>query len=104
MPFCFVPQCFRSPGARKRRLRSPSTTECASRKAPRSRQTTSGPPASAQLKARRSPERLASNIHLPRTHLPAAQRSEEHTSELQSHSDIACRLLLEKKNRPSSPC
>src|SRR5260221_1565554 len=26
------------------------------------------------------------------------QRSEEHTSELQSHSDIVCRLLLEKKN------
>src|SRR5260221_4489307 len=28
---------------------------------------------------------------------PLAQRSEEHTSELQSHSDIVCRLLLEKK-------
>src|SRR5437588_9317933 len=27
----------------------------------------------------------------------AVQRSEEHTSELQSHSDIVCRLLLEKK-------
>src|SRR5438034_7319254 len=26
-------------------------------------------------------------------------RSEEHTSELQSHSDIVCRLLLEKKKR-----
>src|SRR5206468_11826632 len=28
-----------------------------------------------------------------------AFRSEEHTSELQSRSDIVCRLLLEKKNR-----
>src|SRR5438034_1454674 len=28
--------------------------------------------------------------------LPAV-RSEEHTSELQSHSDLVCRLLLEKK-------
>src|SRR5260221_5281255 len=28
-------------------------------------------------------------------------RSEEHTSELQSHSDLVCRLLLEKKNIPS---
>src|SRR5947207_3555329 len=28
----------------------------------------------------------------------AAKRSEEHTSELQSHSDLVCRLLLEKKN------
>src|SRR5260221_8780299 len=26
-----------------------------------------------------------------------ARRSEEHTSELQSHSDLVCRLLLEKK-------
>src|SRR5476649_353871 len=26
-----------------------------------------------------------------------ASRSEEHTSELQSHSDLVCRLLLEKK-------
>src|SRR5260221_788710 len=28
-------------------------------------------------------------------------RSEEHTSELQSHSDLVCRLLLEKKKRRS---
>src|SRR5438034_6466660 len=27
------------------------------------------------------------------------ERSEEHTSELQSHSDLVCRLLLEKKNK-----
>src|SRR5260221_10570717 len=29
----------------------------------------------------------------------ATNRSEEHTSELQSHSDLVCRLLLEKKKR-----
>src|SRR5438034_6320991 len=28
-------------------------------------------------------------------------RSEEHTSELQSHSDLVCRLLLEKKKKRS---
>src|SRR5688572_31787558 len=28
---------------------------------------------------------------------PRAQRSEEHTSELQSQSNLVCRLLLEKK-------
>src|SRR5438034_8086362 len=28
-----------------------------------------------------------------------ACRSEEHTSELQSHSDLVCRLLLEKKKK-----
>src|SRR5438270_8368600 len=40
----------------------------------------------------------------PGTHPPRAlsctpgRRSEEHTSELQSQSNIVCRLLLEKKN------
>src|SRR5438034_4766497 len=44
-----------------------------------------------------------------RRHLPAREeragrgtgrhRSEEHTSELQSHSDLVCRLLLEKKKK-----
>src|SRR5438034_4043913 len=29
----------------------------------------------------------------------ATTRSEEHTSELQSHSDLVCRLLLEKKKK-----
>src|SRR5947207_4422874 len=32
-------------------------------------------------------------------HVP---RSEEHTSELQSHSDLVCRLLLEKKKKNAS--
>src|SRR5947207_9689617 len=31
------------------------------------------------------------------------QRSEEHTSELQSHSDLVCRLLLEKKKASLFP-
>src|SRR5437773_272670 len=33
--------------------------------------------------------------------LPRNTRSEEHTSELQSHHDLVCRLLLEKKNKSS---
>src|SRR5438034_7140553 len=33
----------------------------------------------------------------PRIRSVGAARSEEHTSELQSHSDLVCRLLLEKK-------
>src|SRR5436190_7126173 len=40
-----------------------------------------------------SPANLARN-------LGSCVRSEEHTSELQSHSDLVCRLLLEKKNKP----
>src|SRR5436190_2857088 len=39
--------------------------------------------------ARSGEIRLAANSH----------RSEEHTSELQSHSDLVCRLLLEKKKK-----
>src|SRR2546428_4013010 len=31
-----------------------------------------------------------------------SNRSEEHTSELQSRSDLVCRLLLEKKKTPCS--
>src|SRR5438034_3507709 len=33
------------------------------------------------------------------TPVPKFLRSEEHTSELQSHSDLVCRLLLEKKKK-----
>src|SRR5207237_10403241 len=36
-------------------------------------------------------------IEASREH-PAIRRSEEHTSELQSHLNLVCRLLLEKKN------
>src|SRR5947207_11562846 len=35
-------------------------------------------------------------LSVPDTH---QKRSEEHTSELQSHSDLVCRLLLEKKKK-----
>src|SRR5947207_11318489 len=40
------------------------------------------------------------NVKNPRRNCPNPinpSRSEEHTSELQSHSDLVCRLLLEKK-------
>src|SRR5438034_8075700 len=33
-----------------------------------------------------------------------SSRSEEHTSELQSHSDLVCRLLLEKKKFTNCDC
>src|SRR5688572_32255052 len=35
----------------------------------------------------------------PEPHAPADRRSEEHTSELQSQSNLVCRLLLEKKKK-----
>src|SRR5438034_3393657 len=43
--------------------------------------------------------RLAMSTDWSRTR---CRRSEEHTSELQSHSDLVCRLLLEKKNLPAA--
>src|SRR5436190_18460344 len=48
-------------------------------------------------------DRLVPRFHLEgvppgrRVSVFKADRSEEHTSELQSHSDLVCRLLLEKK-------
>src|SRR5688572_31365241 len=35
---------------------------------------------------------------------PVVKRSEEHTSELQSQSNLVCRLLLEKKNEYEILC
>src|SRR2546427_5489962 len=34
---------------------------------------------------------------------PDLKRSEEHTSELQSQSNLVCRLLLEKKKKKQAP-
>src|SRR5215204_7093888 len=62
-------------------------------------------------KARRAALRSALSLHAERGSLfgvdagafdaPSTKqaRSEEHTSELQSHSDLVCRLLLEKKKK-----
>src|SRR2546430_6932825 len=36
-------------------------------------------------------------------HLPREERSEEHTSELQSQSNVVCRLRLEKKRIACAP-
>src|SRR4051795_8691999 len=37
---------------------------------------------------------------MPSSGFQTCARSEEHTSELQSHSHLVCRLLLEKKQTP----
>src|SRR5260370_15884474 len=42
------------------------------------------------------------DVNLVTIPLPIAARSEEHTSELQSHLNLVCRLLLEKKNNKST--
>src|SRR2546426_3710080 len=50
-------------------------------------------------------ERIGCKIHVEDVYADLdrhAQRSEEHTSELQSPCNLVCRLLLEKKNIESS--
>src|SRR3712207_7363246 len=43
-------------------------------------------------------------IHLERQRCASSQRSEEHTSELQSRQYLVCRLLLEKKKTMERWC
>src|SRR5438046_3295874 len=61
--------------------------------AARRKRTASWPHAPQPRNARRPNAR---NEKLP---APVSARSEEHTSELQSLTNLVCRLLLEKKNR-----
>src|SRR2546430_11369111 len=51
-------------------------------------------PPAPEFRHRHSPVRLS-----PVRSTPGSCRSEEHTSELQSQSNLVCRLLLEKKNK-----
>src|SRR5437773_5022112 len=56
-----------------------------------------------------APARFRDHRSRPFQHDDAAEaggclpRSEEHTSELQSHHDLVCRLLLEKKKKTHLP-
>src|SRR5436190_11261235 len=53
-----------------------------------------------RLAGRVRPQRLGLHaLPVVGERVQAESRSEEHTSELQSHSDLVCRLLLEKKNK-----
>src|SRR2546430_9875387 len=62
-----------------------------------SRASHASPSASCRCSARVSPPGVRTVSH-PTT-LAWPQRSEEHTSELQSQSNLVCRLLLEKKKK-----
>src|SRR5438552_18680623 len=52
-----------------------------------------------QLARRRRRDRLVQGLRLPDSSRKVDDRSEEHTSELQSPDQPVCRLLLEKKNK-----
>src|SRR2546430_13717828 len=49
------------------------------------------------IRSHRERDRRGGVQHLP--HRLSGDRSEEHTSELQSQSNLVCRLLLEKKKK-----
>src|SRR5207248_9084765 len=51
--------------------------------------------------AKHGKRRSEKSIFSARDH---SERSEEHTSELQSPYDVVCRLRLEKKNNSRAPC
>src|SRR5207237_7179282 len=55
--------------------------------------------ASPAAEAPHQPAQPGAHGHTPPA---AAARSEEHTSELQSHLNLVCRLLLEKKKKTNS--
>src|SRR5688572_33189640 len=60
--------------------------------------TTAGRRSSSTRPRTRSGRRSARRGAAPRATFRRRERSEEHTSELQSQSNLVCRLLLEKKN------
>src|SRR2546428_13312037 len=66
----------------------------------RSRSSRSSMPAGA---GREPPSGPPFNAEKKHVRCPVWQRSEEHTSELQSRSDLVCRLLLEKKKTARAP-
>src|SRR5436190_5449953 len=67
-----------------------------SRLAPAGRQAGAQPVASTDARGQATKPRTGADVNDAALRL---RRSEEHTSELQSHSDLVCRLLLEKKKK-----
>src|SRR5437667_1143487 len=63
------------------------------------RSTTSAPPWMRRVSSSRSTTSFFTTRALMCARTARASRSEEHTSELQSHHDLVCRLLLEKKKK-----
>src|SRR5260370_26951953 len=56
------------------------------------------PPAPPMPAPMGAPEPMRAPAPRPKKKARRQKRSEEHTSELQSHLNLVCRLLLEKKN------
>src|SRR5688572_32716186 len=59
-----------------------------------------GPPRIADARANPAAERISRRLHASAAcQAIGRRRSEEHTAELQSQSNLVCRLLLEKKKK-----
>src|SRR5260221_8401872 len=82
-----ISSTFCTPFCKSSGKRNTPQCACMVRRRSFSTSTTRSPEVAPSRRARRA--RVASPASM--------QRSEEHTSELQSHSDLVCRLLLEKK-------
>src|SRR5262252_2147270 len=86
--------------SRRRRHRHRRPTSSAPRQPGRRQGSRSPYPVQVLLRASPSqPRPLAERRTAWRRCSGSMTRSEEHTSELQSHSDLVCRLLLEKKKK-----
>src|SRR5256885_4317268 len=94
--------------------RSPSASSCTSRAAnsatvspssttPRTRPRASMPRSRPRTVATTKPCTSTTTSFVPSSTACPPQRSEEHTSELQSPCNLVCRLLLEKKKQPHRP-
>src|SRR5690349_23085384 len=93
--FFYVIFFFSSRRRHTRSLRDWSSDVCSSDLLARSASTPCTWPSVLPIRLRIPWERL----NRPRTPKTGIDRSEEHTSELQSRRDLVCRLLLEKKNK-----
>src|SRR2546430_3898638 len=85
---------FRSSAARRLPARAPA-------RASRPRRDGRGAPARPATRREFPSHRIADPTEVTRPG-PHEPRSEEHTSELQSQSNLVCRLLLEKKKMPAA--
>src|SRR5260370_3055407 len=79
------------------RSRNPATRIRRAEHRPESRRTSLSCPRLAS--SRRFSGLSQTILPFPHPEIPDCHRSEEHTSELQSHLNLVCRLLLEKKNK-----
>src|SRR5438034_7043160 len=81
------------------RSQTPQSGSRESHRPPAAGGMTATAPAHSRVESRRTGRTPSASLWQRPDGMSSLQRSEEHTSELQSHSDLVCRLLLEKKKK-----